>query len=360
MSINQIYINGRFLQKSVTGTERFAREIVSELDTLLESYTDRLKVNIIAPQGTPSPKGLKVIKFQTCGKFQGHAWEQWDLFRETRKGTLLNFTNSGPILHSNQMVVIHDVSPYRMPKDFSFAYRTFHRALGRILALRSRIATVSEFSRNELSTVLGIDRTQISVIYNGHEHSLRTAPDHTIIAKLGLEERPFFLFVGSPVPRKNLSMAIQAFHALKRGDIAFVIVGASNSKVFKEGPDIRSQNVILPGRLKDEEIIALYAHAHALIFPSLYEGFGIPPLEAMVQGCPVLASSIPPVQEVCGDAAHYYDPYDISDCIRCLKNFLDNLDKREIMVKKGKERYLSFSWNISAAQLLDELMQGKI
>ncbi|HOO81574.1 MAG TPA: glycosyltransferase family 1 protein [Alphaproteobacteria bacterium] len=171
-----------------------------------------------------------------------------------------------------------------------------------------------------------------------------------------MKNRPYFLFVGSPVPRKNLDMATRAFHALEREDAAFVIVGASSAKVFGKRTQTQAQNVILPGRLTDQEIVALYRHARALVFPSLYEGFGIPPLEAMVQGCPVLASNIPPVREVCGDAALYFDPRDPADCMRRMREFLDDLSAREDLIRKGTARYPAFSWKTSAGKMLDELM----
>ncbi|MCB1721524.1 MAG: glycosyltransferase family 4 protein, partial [Alphaproteobacteria bacterium] len=356
MAKRPLYINGRFLQKPVTGTERFAREIVWAMDELLAEQTDHPDVTIISPPGTPAPEGLKITGFEICGARQGHAWEQWELYCAARDGILLSLTNSGSVLHPRQMVVIHDGAPYRMPGDFSFAYRTFHRILGCLLAWRSRVATVSEFSRGDLAAVLGISAEAIPVIYNGHEHILRCAPDEGIIEKLELKERPYFLFVGSPVPRKNLDMAIRAFHALEREDAAFVIVGALNAKVFGKRAQMQAQNVILPGRLTDEEIVALYRHAQALVFPSLYEGFGIPPLEAMVQGCPVLASDIPPMREVCGDSALYFDSRDPAQCARHMQKFLDNPSAREDLIRKGAARYPAFSWKTSAGKILDELM----
>ena len=348
-----------FYKNPSPGPSVLPREIVWAMDGLLEKDPDHAKIEIIAPQGTPAPEGLENIGFRTCGKRQGHAWEQWDLYRATCKGTLLSFTNSGPVLHPEQLVVIHDVAPYRMPEDFSFSYRTFHKLLGCLLALHSRIATVSEFSKNELAAILGIDAARIPVLHNGHEHILRSVPDNAITGKLGLQDKPYFLFVGSPVPRKNLAMAVEAFKALGREDISFVIVGASNSKVFRESPDVRSDNVILSGRLSDEEIVGLYTNALALVFPSLYEGFGIPPLEAMVHGCPVLAADIPPVKEVCGEAAIYYSPHDPAECTHTLKEFLGNPQKRDVMIQKGKERAPIFSWEVSAAKLLEELTGEK-
>lgn len=355
-----IYINGRFLQKPVTGTERFAREIVQAMDALAGLTNLKDAITILAPPGTPAPEGLKNIKFRTCGTRQGHAWEQWDLYRAASGGTLLSLTNSGPVLHRHQTVVIHDGAPYRMPKDFSLSYQTFHRILGRLLAQRSQIATVSKFSSSDLAALLSLDSERIPVFYNGHEHILRAPSDDMVIEKIGLQDRPYFLFIGSPAPRKNLGMAIKAFRALERSDIAFVIVGAANPKVFRESLDAQAENILMPGRLTDGEIVALYQHALALVFPSLYEGFGIPPLEAMVHGCPVLAADIPAVREVCGDAALYFSAQDTADCTRCLQSFLDDPAIGETLRRKGAARYAEFSWSKSAEQVLERLFESKL
>lgn len=347
-----LYINGRFLQKPVTGTERFAREITWAMDAILAEREGGSDVTLIAPPGTPAPQGLRVIKFRTEGKRQGHAWEQYDLCRATKDGSLLSLTNSGPVFHRRQAVVIHDAAPYRIPKDFSFGYTTLHRCLGHILARRARLVTVSYFSRTDLSQVLRIPECRIAVVHNGHEHIMRSSPDDGILGTLGLIDRPYFLFVGAPVPRKNLATALRAFAALDRKDAAFVIVGASNKKVFRAGLENLPDNAILPGRLSDEEIVSLYRHARALVFPSLYEGFGIPPLEAMVHRCPVIASDIPPVREVCAEAARYFDPRDADACTAAMRDVLDNADLRESMRQAAAARCRAFSWRESAAKIL--------
>jgi glycosyltransferase involved in cell wall biosynthesis len=352
---HKIYINGRFLQKPVTGTERFAHEIVRALDSILHNKRLGVDIKICAPLNTPIPDHLKVIKFETCGSRQGHAWEQWDLYHRTRDGILLSFTNSGPVFHTRQIVVIHDAAPYRIPSDFSFAYRIFHQILGKLLSKRARIATVSRFSRKELSVVFEKSEYDIPIFPNGHEHILRYSADNRVFENLSLTNELYFLFVGSMVARKNLHMAIKAFQSLKRDDVKLVIVGASNAKIFKDSTDINDPNIIVCGRLSDEEIVALYQNAHGLVFPSLYEGFGIPPLEAIVHGCPVIASDIPSMREVCDTAALYFDPNNMKECADSMMKCLKEPYIRDNLKEKGKKRYSNFSWYKSAELLLNEL-----
>lgn len=357
-----VFINGRFLQKPVTGTIRFAREIVWAMDALLtkgpESSAPR--VELIAPPGTPEPQGLKRIGFRTCGTHQGHLWEQWDLARATREGVLLSLTNSGPILHPDQIVVVHDALVYRFPQNFTFAYRAFHQMLGRLLARCARLATVSAFSRSELAGIWGLDPSTITLAPNGHEHMLRVEPDERVLDKIGLAGRAYFLFVGSPAPNKNLTRAIEAFATLGRKDVCFVIVGSAKADVFKMGLNAAPPGVLMPGRLSDEEIVTLYRHAQALVFPSLYEGFGIPPLEAMVQGCPVIAADIPPVREVCAEAALYADPHSPVSLTEQMQTLLADAQTRTALIEKGKVRVQAFRWEQGAAVLLQDSKRRSI
>ncbi|MGE4351173.1 MAG: glycosyltransferase family 4 protein [Bdellovibrionales bacterium] len=246
-----------------------------------------------------------------------------------------------------------------MPKDYAFSYRLFHRTLGKILARTATIGTVSRFSQQELSSVLGIKAEQILLIPNGHEHINRQAPSENIIAKLGLENRPFFLFIGSPAPRKNLNRLIEAFQALNRENIALVIIGAANAKVFKGANAASYKNVLTPGRLEDGEIIALYQAAEALVFPSLYEGFGIPPLEAMVHGCPVIGADIPPVREVCDDAILYVDPLKPNTITQQMDTLLKAAGLKETLIHKGQSRVHLYKWATSVEPLYAFLMEGK-
>jgi glycosyltransferase involved in cell wall biosynthesis len=347
-----VYINGRFLTQNITGVQRFAREMVMALDTELGGADGTpLPFTLLAPAGTPPPCGLSRIGFRAIGSRRGHLWEQWDLWRASRRGFLINLANGGPVLHRRQITFIHDAAVYRTGENFSPLYRTLHRGLGRLLARRSRLGTVSAFSRNELGEVLGLPPEDILVIPDGHDHILAISPEDGVLDRLRLRQRSYFLFVGSPTANKNLARAVAAFLLLERPDTAFVIVGATRERVFRAGLSDVPSSVVLPGRLNDGEICALYRHATALVFPSLYEGFGIPPLEAMALGCPVAASRIPPVQEVCADAALYFDPLDTEDMATRMAQLLADGDLRNDLISKGAMRLPRFAWRQSAQAL---------
>jgi glycosyltransferase involved in cell wall biosynthesis len=350
--MNFIFVNGRFLGRPMTGVERFADMILQAVDRMPEAL-DLGRWRILAPQGVERPAWLKNIEFENTGSRNGHAWEQMDLLRASRSGMLVNLCNSAPVFHSRQLTVIHDASVYRHPEYFSPAYGLLHRTLGRLIARKASIATVSNFSKTELSQVLHIPFEEIAVIPNAADHTGDIEPDASVLTKLDLDDRPFFLFVGSPAPNKNLIRAILAFRELARADYRFVIVGAAAKSFAASGLDPLPANVIRTGRLTDAEIKALYARAKALIFPSIYEGFGIPPLEAMKTGCLTAAADIPPVREVCADAAVYFNPLDVPAITATLQQIADDKIDRQALIEAGIRRSREYSWDRSAASLIE-------
>ncbi|WP_284775270.1 glycosyltransferase family 1 protein [Agrobacterium sp. lyk4-40-TYG-31] len=351
------FINGRFLTQKTSGVQRFAREIVKALDRHLASTGSEDEWVLLAPESASLDMPLSAIKQRQTGGLSGHLWEQTQLFMAARSGKLINLCNSGPVLHGKSLTVIHDAMIFRTPENFSPAYRAVHGTLGHLLSRRGRIATVSEFSKRELTQMIGAKN--VSVIPNSCEHLASIAPDETVLQRLKLVPGSYLLFVGSPTPNKNIQRAIEAIGIM--GDTApdFAVVGAAASSVFKaDVPDsdrnqTQRDHVKFTGRLSDEEIAALYSHAAALVFPSLYEGFGIPPLEAMLLGCPVLSSNIEPALEVCGDAALYFDPNDAKDIVRAITHLTGNPGLRAEMIARGHARAAAFSWDRSALALLD-------
>lgn len=351
------FINGRFLTQKTSGVQRFAREIVGALDRRLAAQggRDQGEWVLVMPPGAVCDLDLAVIRPLHTGTYQGHLWEQADLWRMTRRGRLVNLCNSGPVLHGRSLTVIHDAMIFRTPENFSLAYRLVHTTLGRILARRGRIGTVSEFSRRELRDTLGA--LDVAVIPNSCEHMAAIRPDDAVLERLGLETGGYVMFVGSPTPNKNIGRAVEAIGLMGEAAPKFVVVGAAAGAVFRTGNDgvnsDRQGRVLFAGRLSDEAVVALYAHAAGLVFPSLYEGFGIPPLEAMLAGCPVLASDIEPAREVCGDAALYFDARNPRAIAAAIRTLLEDPGLARELAERGLIRSAGFSWQRSAGALLD-------
>ncbi|MEO5641058.1 MAG: glycosyltransferase family 1 protein [Sphingomicrobium sp.] len=344
-----VFINGRFLLQPLSGVQRYAREMVRALDALA-SRGEASEMLLLCPPGAPR-LGLNYIEQRTVGGGAGHGWEQWAFARAARGGVALSLAMSGPLLHRRQLVVIHDAAVHRCPTHFSRRYVTGHRLLERGLARRARIATVSQFSRRELAAVLGLAERDILVASNGADHA-RGVRDTAVLRRLGVDGQPFFLTVGNQSPNKNLAVVARALALIDDPAVRLVVVGEPLARVFGEATIAADPRSIIAGRLTDAEVAGLFGAARALVFPSRYEGFGLPPLEAMASGCPVLASDCAAVLEVCGDAGDHFGPDDAEALARLMRRALaDDGQWREARIAAGHQRAAKYRWADSAAVL---------
>lgn len=309
---------------------------------------------LLVPPNSNASLALRNIETVQVGTHCGHVWDQLDLAWAARNGPLISLANSGPLLHRDQRVVLHDAQVFKHPEFFGWKYAFAHRQLGRLLALRSRIFTVSEFSRRELADSLGLPERNIGVCPNSAEHLTRVQPDFTVLERFQLKAGRYFLAVGSLKKNKNVQAAIEAMRTLNRTDYPLIVVGSENDRVFNRGetPTAAGANVILAGRLPDEGLAALYQQATAFVFPSLYEGFGVPPLEAMLFGCPVIAADIPPVHETCADAVRYFNPTDVQGLAERLNERIAAGPISEVERAAQQARLSIYSWRKSSLALL--------
>lgn len=350
-----IAVNGRFLGRTVTGVERFARMLLAQVHDRIASGVEPARWTLLLPPGVAAPPEWPRFSVQTVGRGGGHVWEQIQLPRAARGATLLNLCNAGPVMSHRSLTVIHDALVYDLPENFSRPYRTMHQTLGHLLARRSHLATVSGFSRDRLAAVLKLNPARIPVIPNAADHVDAIVPDTAIVEQLDLVPGRFLLFVGSFAPNKNLPRVLEAFARVARPDDRLVLVGAAVKSFAQNGLDAVPPGVILPGRISDAALMGLYRAARALVFPSLYEGFGIPPLEMMRFGRPVLAGDIPPVREVCGDAALYVDPTSIEAIAAGLERILRDDTLVDTLAERTAARANAYSWAASTDDLIAAL-----
>jgi glycosyltransferase involved in cell wall biosynthesis len=355
-----IYINGRFLAQNRTGVQRYSREVVVAIDRLLARNDcppglAALTWQILAPPGTECDLDLSKIQFRVVGSGGGHLWEQLYLARYARSGCLLSPAASGPLLHPRQLVVIHDAAIYKAPAGFTRNYRMAHKVLDRVLARTAKIATVSHFSRLELAACLHIPASDIVLAPNGTDHFQSLQPDPDIVCRLNLTPAKYFVTLGLSTANKNIALAVEAFSRLNRPDTRLVVVGKGSERVANAANFKNDQGVLFTGRLTDEEVAALLRSATALLFPSRYEGFGMPLLEAMAQGCPVIASTAGAALEVCGDAALHFDPDNVYALADHMTRMLQHPEVAATLRPRGFAQPQKYQWAAAAAALMQGL-----
>lgn len=350
----EIVINARFLSQSITGVQRYAIELVKELDGLIASGEvdfHRFEFILLAPRSIVNEISLKNIPLRRVGSLTGHAWEQLELPFYAGGRFLINLCNTAPILKRNQMVTIHDASVFAYPGTYSVAFRTWYSILFMFLAKAAkRIITVSSFSRNELISYCGMKGSKIEVTYLGNEHIFSVSSDSSVLNRKGMGKRAFILAVSSLNPNKNFRGIMNAVNLLGKTDFDIVISGGANPRVFRQSMEELPDGIKYLGYVSDSELRALYENAVCLVYPSFYEGFGLPPLEAMACGCPVIVSNAASLPEVCGDAALYCDPHSVEDIAEKIKEMVTNEALRNELRQKGLERAKQFTWERCARE----------
>jgi glycosyltransferase involved in cell wall biosynthesis len=347
-----LFINGRFLTQGVTGIQRYARETLACMDELLgpEHSMGGMQfgpVIMLAPAGTQAPP-LKNIQFKCVGRLSGHAWEQTELAWHARHGLLFSFGFTGPLLHPWQITTVHDGAVVRMPEAYTAKFRLWYNFMVRWLVRRAPLTiAVSQFSKAEAIACFGASPDRVAVTTEGWQHLQRITADDRILDKHQLRGQRFMLAVSSPTPNKNFGAIVKAIELLGPDAPRCVVAGSTNSAIFQAASS-SSEHMIKLGYVSDGELKALYQSASCFVFPSFYEGFGIPPLEAMSCGCPVIASTAQAVQEVCGPAALYFDPQQPAQLAQRLREFFSNSQLATDMSQAGRQRAAGYSWQRSA------------
>lgn len=355
-----IVINGRFLARPMTGVERYALELLRALDDTLARDAQAMGVRCVlaVPSNGPKESPFSQIPIAWRGRLKGMAWEHLELPLHAKGSLILGLCSTGPFWVRHQVVAIHDATPARMPQAFGRLFRLWYRVLMPVLGcMARRIITVSRFSAAEIEHVYAIPADKVSVVYGSGEHILRKAVAVDGVPSPPGIDAPFVLAVGTTAKHKNMDLIFRLGDRLERRRYTIAVAGGLNAKIFEGSRASGSENIQMLGYVSDEKLIELYSQALCFVFPSKYEGFGLPALEAMSLGCPVVASNIPALREVCGDAALYFDPDDAEG----LKQLLDRLaadgQLRDELKRKGFAQARRFSWKSSADQVLKLCMQ---
>lgn len=264
-----------------------------------------------------------------------------------------------PRVKGKVITVIYDMTYLRFPETMNESnLRRIRKDIGYSVARSDRIVTISEFSKSEIHELLEVPEEKIDVVYSAP--SIATgAADFQIVQERLKIHKPYLLYVGTIEPRKNLIRLIQAFDWLKREKQIphqLILAGGGGWKTEEihqaaEAAQL-GREIQFTGYISSEEKNALYQNADAMVFPSLYEGFGMPPLEAMLFGCPVICSDAASLPEIVGEAAELVDPLDVQAIADGIWHVLSNRDYRRSLIEKGAQQALRFSWDRSAEKMI--------
>jgi glycosyltransferase involved in cell wall biosynthesis len=355
--IQMIVINARFLTQEIRGVQRFAEQISLQLKTLRDDLV------FVAPHDLRLHDSAEQLGVRRIGRHRGHLWEQVDLpLWLVKQGSppLVSLSNTAPLAYSNQIATHHDIAYVRHPESYSRTFRATYRSLTPLLLKRIQaLITVSEFSRDEISRFYSYPARHVWVVPNAVDARFRPfCAQHCARGSA-----PYLLAVSSPSAHKNFARMIAAFLKLEGLDeVELRIIGDSNRVFSGSLHDAGgSRRIRMLGRLTDEELVEAYQGATAFVFPSIYEGFGIPPLEAQACGCPVIAAHAASIPEVLGDSALYFDPLKVSDIAECMQRVLLDETLRQDLRRRGKANVARYSWSSSAgqvSQLIDQAFTG--
>lgn len=354
-----LYLNGRFHLQAMTGVQRYAAEITKALDQLSVNDSLSTKLVLLTPQGLEEAISYRAIHHHSFGRLRGHLWEQLELPGTARGRLLVNLGNSGPVLQRRQLIVLHDANIYALPETYSRPFRLWHKLLHRLyLHFSTRIATVSKFSAGEIAQYLGLEPSQIlGPTLEGANHILRVEPDFTVLPRHGLVAARYVLAVGSLARHKNLSALTATVAELGKRGFHLAVAGSADSGIFGSDGSGVPRSAKYLGRVSDGELRALYERAACFVFPSRYEGFGIPPIEAMACGCPVVAATAGAVIETCGDAALYCDPDDQTAIAAMVGRVIDEPDLSRSLRERGRIRAKMLTWEAAARRLMSAIEQ---
>lgn len=358
-----ITIDARMLMNAGVGT--YIRNIVPRLMEYFPNYRFALigKTEHFQKVGWI---GTERLVFIDCQSSIYSINEQFDVLKKIPRNTDIFWSPhyNIPVFYSGKLVcTVHDVFHLAMPHFVPGIHKKLYAKFmfSNVRRKSNAIICVSEFAKSDLVKHTGPDDGKIHTVYNGVDSRWFKSDVTNHSSNFLPHNKPYFLFVGSVKPHKNLKSLILAYMKIKdqvKQDL--LIIGKTDGMITSDYEvmdlaKLAGDRIHFVGEIDngEETLKKYYSHAHALVLPSFYESFGLPPLEAMACGCPVMVSNVAALPEIYGDAAMYFDPNNVDDIANALLIMNDNHSLRQDYIEKGDIRSRLYNWDKSAAETAD-------
>jgi glycosyltransferase involved in cell wall biosynthesis len=355
----RLQLNGKFLAAAPTGVHRVAEELGNALaDLIAEGHPAAagLTLEVLAPANGMGRAVKLRMPARLVGPLVHIPWEQLTLPLRHGRGLLLNLCNIGPMLSRHSVTMIHDVQVLLSPESYRPAFRVWYRLVQPVIARRHRlILTVSEYSRQQIVRAGLAPASKVAVVHNGVDHVLAVSAEPGIVPRLGLAPGRFVVGLANVQAHKNIGVLLRAFADPALAGLTLVLFGSADRAAFQAAGHAVPDNVVFAGRISDGELRGLLEAALCLAFPSTTEGFGLPPLEAMLLGCPAVIAPCGALPEVCGDAALRAAADSPADWSMTIATLANDEAVRVGFAESGKKHAQTYTWRNAAVTLATHL-----
>ncbi|WP_084397309.1 glycosyltransferase family 4 protein [Henriciella aquimarina] len=356
-----IVVNGKFLSGGETGVHRVAHHILSELDAIRkerqaaeETVAD---AKILCSRMFHGERPLESFDYEVSKFLVWQLWEQIELPLSLKKDDLLlSLCNLAPVTRHRAITMIHDAQVFLSAESYNPLFAHWYQFAYRQMGKRQQhLLTVSDFSRQQLVSVGIAPAEKITVVPNGVDHLAQIEAETGVLERLGLAPQGYCLALANTQAHKNIGLLLEAFHDPRLADTRLVLFGTATAEDFAMAGHPPPPNTVFAGRVSDGALKTLMMQAGALLFPSLTEGFGLPPLEAMYLGCPTIVSPCGALPEICGDAALTIAPDDVSGWADAIISLLGDSTLRADHVARGHRQAAKYTWR-KAAEIVDRVI----
>ena len=351
----RLFLNGKFYAGGTNGVHRVADRLLRELDAQSSRGNEPAgwDMRLLLPHRQDWAPDLPFIRRVPQRGGHSQMWEQLVLPWAARTGVLASFANLAPAGHRRKLTMVHDAQFRLSPNSYPAKLRWGYRALIPRGARSSRsVLTVSDYARDTLDTFGIAPLARTHVLHNGADHILETAADPSILAAHDLVSGGYALLFGSTARYKNVAVAFDAWPTLPAA-IPLVVIGSSRHRLLAAGLS-PPPGAVFVGGINDAQLRALYEHARCLLYPSRTEGFGLPPVEAMWCGCPVITAPAGAMPEVCRDAVIYAGMDAPAEWAAAVTALGDPAIRRAV-IAAGRARAAPFTWLAAGEKLVQAL-----